>query len=128
MRAKEQTTRMSNPHAHSRDTPPAKVAVAAAGFLKHAKVVGLLTLVTGARGFAGSHLVDRLLPRDDRWTHRHGSAGHGADHVLPAIVAPTIVLPVQHGEPLLGVWQSVVFVDLNRDNPRRNVRLSFVAG
>ena len=48
--------------------------------------------------------------------------------MLPAIVAPTLVLPVEDGEPLLGVWQSVVFVDLNRDNPHRQVRLSFLAG
>src|SRR3712207_6860118 len=26
--------------------------------------------------------LGRLLPRDDRWTHQHGSPGHGADHVL----------------------------------------------
>jgi thiamine phosphate synthase YjbQ (UPF0047 family) len=84
---------------------------------------------TGAR--SDDDLVDaleRLLPRDDRYRHAHGSPGHGADHVLPAIVAPSIVLPVEDGEPLLGVWQSVVLVDLNHDNPRRHVRLTFVAG
>ena len=78
-----------------------------------------------------SDLVDtleRLLPRDDRYRHSHGSPGHGADHVLPAIVAPSVTVPVQDGKPLLGTWQSVVLVDLNRDNPRRSVRLSFVDG
>ena len=72
--------------------------------------------------------LERLLPRDDRYRHRHGSPGHGADHLLPALVAPSLTVPVQQGEPLLGVWQSVVLVDLNRDNPHRHVRLSFVAG
>ena len=67
-----------------------------------------------------------LLPRDDRYRHAHGSPGHGADHVLPALVAPSVTVPVQEGEPLLGTWQSVVLVDLNRDNPRRSVRLSFI--
>ena len=56
------------------------------------------------------------------------SPGHGADHVLPALVAPSVTVPVQAGKPLLGTWQSVVLVDLNRDNPRRTVRLSFVNG
>ncbi len=82
------------------------------------------------RPFAPSVLVDALellLPRDDRYRHVHGSPGHGADHVVPALVAPTLVVPVQGGEPLLGTWQSVVLVDLNRDNPRRHVRLSFLA-
>jgi secondary thiamine-phosphate synthase enzyme len=97
-------------------------------FAPHA-TAGVAIIETGAR--SDDDLVDtleRLLPRDDRYRHAHGSPGHGADHVLPAIVAPTLVVPVQGGEPLLGIWQSVVFVDLNHDNPHRQVRLSFVAG
>jgi secondary thiamine-phosphate synthase enzyme len=97
-------------------------------FAPHA-TAGLAIIETGAR--SDDDLLDaleRLLPRDDRYRHAHGSSGHGADHLLPAIVAPTLVLPVQEGEPLLGVWQSVVLVDLNRDNPRRHLRLSFLAG
>ncbi len=97
-------------------------------FAPHA-TAGVAIIETGAH--SDDDLVDaleRLLPRDDRYRHAHGSPGHGADHVLPAIVAPTLVVPVQGGDPLLGVWQSVVLVDLNRDNPRREVRLSFVAG
>ncbi|NDJ91200.1 secondary thiamine-phosphate synthase enzyme YjbQ [Mycolicibacter kumamotonensis] len=95
-------------------------------FVPHA-TAGVAIIETGAGSDAD--LVDtleRLLPRDDRYRHAHGSPGHGADHVLPAIVAPSITVPVAGGEPLLGTWQSVVLVDLNRDNPRRSVRLSFV--
>jgi secondary thiamine-phosphate synthase enzyme len=97
-------------------------------FAPHA-TAGVAIIETGAR--SDEDLVDtleRLLPRDDRYRHAHGSPGHGADHVLPALVAPTLVVPVQDGELLLGTWQSVVLVDLNRDNPRRQVRLSFLAG
>jgi len=72
--------------------------------------------------------VGEILPRDDRWRHRHGSAGHGADHVLPAIIAPGITVPVIGGRPALGTWQSIVLVDTNGDNPQRRVRLSFLAG
>lgn len=72
--------------------------------------------------------LGRLLPRDDRWRHRHGSPGHGADHVLPAFVSPSLVVPVLEGRPALGTWQSIVLVDPNADNPRRTVRCSFVAG
>jgi len=72
--------------------------------------------------------LERLRPRDGRYRHAHGSAGHGADHVLPAIVSPSVVLPVLGGRVAFGTWQSVVLVDLNADNPRRRVRLSFVPG
>jgi secondary thiamine-phosphate synthase enzyme len=90
---------------------------------------GVAIIETGAG--SDSDLVDaleRLLPRDDRYRHGHGSLGHGADHVLPALICPSVNVPVINGAPLLGTWQSVVLVDLNRDNPRRSVRLSFVSG
>ena len=75
-----------------------------------------------------TELLDRLLPRDGRYTHRHGAPGHGADHLLPVLVSPSLTIPVLDGRPALGTWQSIVLVDLNRDNPRRRVRLSFVRG
>jgi secondary thiamine-phosphate synthase enzyme len=97
-------------------------------FVPHA-TAGVAVIETGAG--SDDDLVDtleRLLPRDDRYRHAHGSPGHGADHVLPALVTPSVTVPVESGKPLLGTWQSVVLVDLNRDNPRRSVRLSFVDG
>ena len=72
--------------------------------------------------------LDALLPADGRWAHRHGSPGHGRDHVLPAFVAPSVVVPVFGGRLALGTWQSIVLVDTNRDNPEREVRLSFLPG
>ena len=75
-----------------------------------------------------TELLDRLLPRDGRYTHRHGAPGHGADHLLPVLVSPSLTIPVLDGRPALGTWQSIVLVDLNRDNPRRRVRLSFMKG
>jgi secondary thiamine-phosphate synthase enzyme len=72
--------------------------------------------------------LDRLLPRDDRWRHAHGSPGHGADHVLPLLASPSLVVPVVDGRMTLGTWQSIALLDPNRDNARRSVRLAYVAG
>jgi secondary thiamine-phosphate synthase enzyme len=72
--------------------------------------------------------LDRLLPRDDRWVHRHGATGHGADHVLPLMVPPAISLPVIAGQLVLGTWQSVALVEPNTDKRFRQVRVSFLAG
>ena len=69
-----------------------------------------------------------LLPTDDRWTHRHGSPGHGRDHVLPALLAPSMSVPVLYGCPAWGSWQSLCLVDTNGDNPVRRLRLSFLEG
>jgi secondary thiamine-phosphate synthase enzyme len=97
-------------------------------FLPHA-TAGLALMETGAGSDAdlADHL-DVLLPRDDRWRHRHGSPGHGADHVLPALISPSLTVPVDGGRLALGTWQSIVVVDTNEDNPRRTLRLTFLAG
>jgi secondary thiamine-phosphate synthase enzyme len=90
---------------------------------------GLAILETGA----GSDedllaALDELLPRDDRWRHRHGSKGHGRDHVLPALVPPYATIPVIGGVMALGTWQSVCLVDTNLDNTVRRVRFSLLTG
>jgi secondary thiamine-phosphate synthase enzyme len=97
-------------------------------FVPHA-TCGLALMETGSGSEADlEETVRRLLPRDDRYTHRHGSTGHGGDHLLPAFVSPSLMLPVEDGRPVLGTWQSVVVVDPNRENNRRHVRVSIVSG
>jgi len=97
-------------------------------FAPHATAgVALMELGSGSEPDL-DEVLERLLPRDDRYRHRHGSRGHGADHLLPVFVSPSLVVPVVGGQMALGTWQSLVLVDLNRDNPHRRVRLSFVAG
>ncbi|QMU76042.1 YjbQ family protein [Streptacidiphilus sp. PB12-B1b] len=95
-------------------------------FVPHA-TAGVAVIETGAGSDDDLLAALRaLLPADDRWQHRHGSPGHGRDHVLPGLVAPHATLPVVGGRMALGTWQSVVLVDTNGDNPRRTVRLSFL--
>jgi secondary thiamine-phosphate synthase enzyme len=97
-------------------------------FVPHA-TAGIAILETGA-GSDDDLLaaLGDLLPADDRWRHRHGSAGHGRSHVMPALVPPYATVPVVAGRLALGTWQSICLVDLNVDNPDREVRLSFLEG
>ena len=97
-------------------------------FVPHA-TAGIAILETGAGSDDDllAALAD-LLPSDDRWRHRHGSPGHGRSHVMPALVPPYATIPVVGGRLTLGTWQSVCLVDLNVDNPERQVRLSFLPG
>jgi secondary thiamine-phosphate synthase enzyme len=97
-------------------------------FVPHATAgVALMETGSGSEPDLGDAL-GHLLPRDDRYRHRHGSPGHGADHLMPALVSPSLVLSVFDGEPVLGTWQSVVVVDPNLDNPERKLVLSFLSG
>jgi secondary thiamine-phosphate synthase enzyme len=97
-------------------------------FVPHA-TAGVAILETGAGSDTDLlSILDSLLPRDNRWAHRHGSTGHGRDHVLPAFIAPSMTIPVVGGRMQLGTWQSVCLVDTNVDNDERTVRLSFLAG
>lgn len=95
-------------------------------FAPHA-TMGVAVLETGAGSDDDLLAALRdLLPADDRWRHRHGSPGHGRDHVLPALIAPHATLPVIGGAVALGTWQSICLVDTNGDNPDRQVRLTFL--
>lgn len=101
-------------------------------FVPHA-TAGVAVLETGAGSDQDLLAALRtLLPPDGPegagWRHRHGSEGHGRDHVLPALLPPYATLPVVDGRLALGTWQSVCLVDTNVDNRARQVRLSFLAG
>jgi secondary thiamine-phosphate synthase enzyme len=97
-------------------------------YVPHA-TAGVAIMETGAGSDTDlvGHL-DTLFPRDDRWSHRHGAPGHGADHVIPAFVGPSVTVPVVGGTLTLGTWQSIVLIDPNRDNRTRRVRFSFLEG
>jgi secondary thiamine-phosphate synthase enzyme len=106
---------------------------AAAGAHRHVNVfvphatAGLALMETGSGSERDlESVLGSLLPRDRDYVHRHGSAGHGADHLLPAFVSPSVTIPVLDGELQLGTWQSVVLVDTNRDNSQRRIRVSFL--
>ncbi len=95
-------------------------------FVPHA-TAGVVLIETGSGTEQDlEDALSRILPRDHGYVHAHGSPGHGADHVVPALIAPSLVIPVEGGRMQLGTWQSVVLVDLNQDNPDRKVRLSFL--
>ena len=97
-------------------------------FVPHA-TAGIAILETGAGSDTDLLAVlEELLPRDFGWRHRHGTAGHGRDHVLPALVPPYATVPVLDGRMMLGTWQSICLVDTNVDNPQRQVRLSWLSG
>jgi secondary thiamine-phosphate synthase enzyme len=97
-------------------------------FVPHA-TAGLVVMETGSGSEEDlEQLLDRLLPKDDRYVHRHGSTGHGADHLLPLLASPSLTVPVTDGRLALGTWQRICLVDRNRDNPRRRVLVSVVAG
>jgi secondary thiamine-phosphate synthase enzyme len=97
-------------------------------FAPHATAgVALMETESGSEGDL-EELLERVLPRDDRYRHRHGSTGHGGDHLLPVLVSPSLVLAVEGGRLVLGTWQRVVLVDPNRQNDVRRLRLSFLGG
>lgn len=97
-------------------------------FVPHA-TAGLALMETGAGSESDlEETLERLLPRDDRYGHRHGSVGHGGDHLLPVLVPPSLVLEADAGRIVLGTWQRIVLVDPNRENNVRRVRVAVLEG
>lgn len=97
-------------------------------FVPHA-TAGVALMETGSGSEHDLEVaLQRLLPRGERYTHQHGSHGHGATHLLPVLVSPSLTIPVHGGRLQLGTWQSIIIVDPNQDNPQRTVRLSMLEG
>jgi secondary thiamine-phosphate synthase enzyme len=97
-------------------------------FVPHA-TAGIAVLEVGSGSDADLlSALTALLPGDDRWRHAHGTRGHGRSHVMPAFIPPYATFPVLGGQLMLGTWQSITLVDVNVDNPDRQVRLSFLPG
>jgi secondary thiamine-phosphate synthase enzyme len=97
-------------------------------FVPHA-TAGVAVIETGSGTETDlQDLVDRMLPPDHAYRHRHGTTGHGRAPVLPAVVSASLTVPVVDGHPTLGTWQSIVLVDSNVDNTVRHVRLTFLPG
>ncbi|HEX7497761.1 MAG TPA: secondary thiamine-phosphate synthase enzyme YjbQ [Candidatus Limnocylindrales bacterium] len=97
-------------------------------FVPHA-TAGIVVMELGSGSEADfMAALDRMLPRDDKWVHRHGSIGHGADHLVAMLAPPSLTVPVLDGRLALGIWQSIALLDPNLDNATRTVRLSFLAG
>ena len=97
-------------------------------FVPHA-TAGIAIIETGA-GSDDDLLaaLERPAPRRRPVAAPARLPGHGRSHVMPALVPPYASVPVLGGRLALGTWQSICLVDLNVDNPDREVRLSFLAG
>lgn len=66
-----------------------------------------------------------MLP-DLRYRHPHDPA-HAPDHILAALIGPSVGVPVSGGRLVLGTWQRVVLFEF--DGPRRrNVAVTFLPG
>ncbi len=66
-------------------------------FVPHA-TAGVALIETGAGTEPDlADALERLLPTSDIYRHRHGSLGHGRDHVMPAFVSPSLDDPGHRG-------------------------------
>jgi secondary thiamine-phosphate synthase enzyme len=67
-------------------------------------------------------LFDRTAPRNIEYEHhRRWGDGNGHSHVRAALLGASLSIPFVDGEPTLGTWQQVIFVDF--DNKSRSRRL-----
>jgi secondary thiamine-phosphate synthase enzyme len=64
-------------------------------------------------------MFDRLIPRDIRYHHDDAwHDGNGHSHCRASLLGPSLTIPVQGGQMLLGTWQQILFVDFD-NKPRR---------
>lgn len=58
--------------------------------------------------------LKEIVPKMD-FRHPHNPA-HTPDHLLSSIIGPSLSVPVENGQLVLGVWQRIILIEL--DGPR----------
>ncbi len=68
-------------------------------------------------------LLDEWIdPRRDYAHNLRWGDGNGFSHLRAAMIGPSLAMPVQGGEPVLGTWQQIIFIDFDvRPRQRRLV-------
>jgi secondary thiamine-phosphate synthase enzyme len=61
--------------------------------------------------------LDGMLPEVE-WRHGLGDK-HATDHILSALIGPSLLVPVRSGLLRLGIWQRIVLLELDGPRSRR---------
>lgn len=72
-------------------------------------------------------LCEKLAPRNAKYMHDETwHDGNGYAHLLAAIFKPSLQIPVQNGQPVLGTWQQVVLADFDNRPRHRKIALQYI--
>src|SRR5512135_2243872 len=67
--------------------------------------------------------IERLFPQDLDYAHdRRWGDGNGYAHVRAAFLKPSLTIPIEQGQLLLGTWQQIVLLDFDNRPRRRRIR------
>lgn len=59
---------------------------------------------------------EAMIPKLD-YRHPHDPS-HVGDHIMSAIIGPSLLVPFENGELVLGQWQRIVLIELTGPRPR----------
>jgi len=73
--------------------------------------------------------VERLIPSDRRYRHddRWGD-DNGFSHLRASLFGPSLSVPFQNGELLLGTWQQVILIDFDNRPRSREIVVQLIGG
>lgn len=72
-------------------------------------------------------LFERLIPsskrhhHDDRW-----GDDNGFSHLRSSLIGPSLQVPVENGELLLGTWQQIILLDFDNRPRRREIVVQLI--
>ena len=72
-------------------------------------------------------MLGRIAPRDLDYGHEQmWHDGNGHSHVKASLMGPSLTVPFIDGELCLGIWQQIVFLELDTRNRTRNLILQIL--
>ena len=71
--------------------------------------------------------VEKLIPSDRRYHHdaRWGD-DNGFSHLRASLFGPSLAVPIENGQPLLGTWQQVVLLDFDNRPRTREIIVQLI--
>jgi secondary thiamine-phosphate synthase enzyme len=71
--------------------------------------------------------LERLIPKNIKYEHHlRWRDGNGHSHVRASFLGPSLSVPLNSGELVLGTWQQIVFVELDNHSRQRDLLVQIV--
>jgi len=69
----------------------------------------------------------RLAPEDAGYAHEEAwHDGNGHSHVRAGLLGPSLTVPIENGQLLLGTWQQIVVIDFDNRPRRRSYTVTVI--
>ena len=73
------------------------------------------------------NILDKIIPMSKDYEHcKKWGDCNGYAHIRSALIQPFLSIPVEDGQPVLGTWQQIVFIDFDNRERTREISIKVI--